>query len=424
MRFLFMNRAARRLTAVVLLLLLTGCVARTRPREDASAADAALRRWLDGNTSTIRSFDPADADFGDLEPFGHAVGDARVVMLGEQTHGEGNVFALRSRLVKYLHEAKGFDVLAFESGMFDVERIWERARDGRGIAPQAPGNIFFMYSKTTEVRPLFAYLDAQRSTSRPMEFAGIDCQHTGGLSQQELVRDLAEHLRKGGSALPGSEHWPTFARLTDQLIRMDRTPPAPADRAAWDSVIAAAKKATEGFWARIVAGVENQGQRYWDNRPDPTRSALIGENIVWLAESRFPGKKIVVWAATPHVSRGGPPWPPNAGGVVTSRFGRDAYVVQFAGYQGSFVSYADLSTQRVPTPAENAVESHWHRAGVALGFADWRKLPTQASASTMTQHLWGYNAPIPAAQWTSLWDGTFFLDTITPVTSSPDAPLR
>jgi len=410
--------------AALLLLLLTGCATHTPPRDDASAADAALRRWLDGHTSPVRSFDPADTDFTDLAPFGRAIGNARIVMLGEQTHGEGNVFSLRARLVKYLHEAKGFDVLAFESGLFDVERIWERAAGGRGIAPQAPGNIFFMYSKTAEVRPLFAYLDAQRSTTRPMEFAGIDCQHTGGLSQEELLRDLSEHLRKTGSALPDSEHWAAFARLTDQLIRMDRTPPAAADRAAWDSVIAAAKTATDGLWARIVAGVENQGQRYWDQKPDHTRSALMGENILWLAESRFPGKKIVVWAATPHVARGGSPWPPNAGSVVTKRFGRDAYVVQFAGYQGSFVSYADLSTQPVPKPAESAVESHWHKAGRTLGFVDWRKRPPQTAASTMTQHLWGYDSPLPSAQWTALSDGTFFLDTITPVTSAPDAPLK
>jgi erythromycin esterase len=416
------RHATHRLTAALLLSVVTGCATRTPLTSEPAAADAALRRWLDGNTSTVRSFDPGDTDFRDLEPFGRAIGNARIVLLGEQTHGEGNVFSLRTRLVKYLHEAKGFDVLAFESGMFDVERIWERARGGRGIAPQAPGNIFFMYSKTAEVRPLFAYLDAQRSTRRPMEFAGIDGQHTGGLSQHELVRELAAHLRSAGSTLPDAEGWPTFARLTDRLIRMDRTPPAPGDRAAWDGVIAGARQATDGFWARIVAGLENQGQRYWDNRPDHTRSALMGENVLWLAESRFPGKKMVVWAATPHLNRAPPG--ASAGAVVTSRFGRDAYVVQFAGYQGAFVSFIDLSTQTIPKPAENAVESHWHRAGVTLGFVDWRKRPPLASSSAMTQHVWGYNTPVPAAQWTALWDGTFFLDTITPVTSSSDAPLR
>jgi erythromycin esterase len=409
--------------AALVLLLVAGCATRRLATHDAGTADDALRRWLDAETSTVRSFDPNDTDFRDLEPFGRAIGSARIVLLGEQTHGEGNIFSLRARLVKYLHEAKGFDVLALESGMFDVDRIWERARDGRGIAAQAPGNIFFMYSKTNEVRPLFVYLDAQRSTSRPMEFAGIDCQHTGGLSQQELVRDLATYLRGRGSSLPDSERWSAFARLTNHLIRMDRTPPAVADRAAWDTVIAAARKETDSLWAQIVAGIENQGQRYWDQRPDDTRSALMGENILWLAESRFPGKKIVVWAATPHVMRRVPEGM-NAGTVVANRFGRDAYVVQFAGYRGSFVSYSDLSTQTVPTPAENAVESHWHRAGVTLGFADWRKLPPRAAASTMTQQVWGYDTPVPAPQWTALWDGTFFLDTITPVSSSADAPLR
>jgi erythromycin esterase-like protein len=204
---------------------------------------------------------------------------------------------------------------------------------------------------------------------------------------------------------------------------MERTPPSAPDRAAWDGVIAALRKATQGFWARVAVGLENQGQRYWDGRAEHTRSPVIGENVVWLAESRFPGRKIVVWASTPHVSRRQPIWPANGGSVVAQRFGRDVYVAQFTGYAGEYVSYGDLTTQTLKTPV-TAVESHWHRAGVALGFADWRQLPPQAPASTMTQHLWWYAEAVPAAQWAATWDGTFFLDTIAPVTNAPDAPLR
>jgi hypothetical protein len=52
----------------------------------------------------IRTVDPADQDFSDLEPLRAAIGTARIVQLGEPSHGAGSSFAAKTRLVMFLHQ--------------------------------------------------------------------------------------------------------------------------------------------------------------------------------------------------------------------------------------------------------------------------------------------------------------------------------
>ena len=67
-------------------------------------------------THAVRSISPTDTDFRDLAFLKAEIGPARVVLLGEPTHGEGNVFEAKIRLLRYLREQMGFTTVAFESG--------------------------------------------------------------------------------------------------------------------------------------------------------------------------------------------------------------------------------------------------------------------------------------------------------------------
>ena len=76
--------------------------------------DKGIKDYVKKNLHIVNSINPKDTNFDDLVE----IGDAKLVLLGEQCHGDGDTFAAKSRLVKYLHEKKGFNVLAFEADFF------------------------------------------------------------------------------------------------------------------------------------------------------------------------------------------------------------------------------------------------------------------------------------------------------------------
>src|SRR3569833_2809460 len=96
-----------------------------------------LAAWLAAHAVRIRTTDPADGNFSDLLPLAHAIGSARIVQLGEPSHGAGTAFAAKARLMKFLHQRLGFGVLIWESGLSDAP-LAPAGRDGGDDAITAP----------------------------------------------------------------------------------------------------------------------------------------------------------------------------------------------------------------------------------------------------------------------------------------------
>ena len=93
-------------------------------------------------THVIRSISPTDVDFQDLEFLKAEIGPARVVMLGEPSHGEGNVFEAKIRLMRFLQQRMGFTTVAFESGLYDLHKAQQELEAGKS-AQEALGNSVF-----------------------------------------------------------------------------------------------------------------------------------------------------------------------------------------------------------------------------------------------------------------------------------------
>ncbi len=386
----------------------------------APVPDLPTRPWA------VASVDPDHADDSDLKAFADAIGDARVVALDEQTHGGREEFLLKTRLLKYLHEKMGFEVLLLESGFYDVGRLAADQDQGHKIDDTAPGNIFFMYAKSEEGRGMLRYLDQQKAAGTPLLLAGIDSQHTGQLSGDTLLSGLAQFLQGRGSKLAQGPDWQNYVALAQPLFSQKRDAPAADSQAAFYRVSESLQKELcvgkdhgrfgPQWWCQAVKSVQAQATTYWSGGKDYQRDNQMGANAIWLADKMFGGKKTVVWAHTVHVARGFQRGPVNlqAGEVMHRHWGGAYKVVHFSAARGEVLDFGDMKTQKLTQPQANSLEAGLAKAGYKLAGMAAPKQPVD-----MPQFTYEYATHPPEVGVQGKlgvnWDLLFFIDTMHPV---------
>ncbi|GGV47896.1 hypothetical protein GCM10010277_40770 [Streptomyces longisporoflavus] len=99
--------------------------------QTARAAPADPVRAIERAAHPLRSTDPGGSA-KDLRPLGRMVGDAKVVGLGEATHGSHEFFTMKDRVFRYLVEEKGFTTFAQEVSWTTGLRFDAYVRGGEG----------------------------------------------------------------------------------------------------------------------------------------------------------------------------------------------------------------------------------------------------------------------------------------------------
>lgn len=353
-----------------------------------------------------------------LESFANRISNVRVLGLGEQTHGAGSVFKLKVDLIKYLHEKHDFDLFILESGLYDVEKIYQQAKEGKRIKSIAPGNIFYMYANSDEVTPLFDYINEQAKTHNPLKLVGFDSQHTGDLSKKGLVEDLTLALKVTNETKSQSDEWLKLSKQIQQVLNgLSERFIVKEEQLFFeqlDSLAVTFSKANKGFWFRITKGLIAQAKRQWGI--EDNRSAEMGANVKWWAE-QFPDKKIIVWAHTWHLTKEGDQQV-NAGQVISQHFKDKYYMVHFTGEQGTFLNYIDMNKQKVASYEKNSIE--WltsKNLSSPINFIDVTSLTLLTNEFKVFAN--DYQQTLLSEEWNKYFDGIFVLKEITPLSYSP-----
>ncbi len=111
-------------------------------------------------------------DFNNLSALRETLKDAEIIALGENTHGLGEVFRVKSDLVKFLHKELGFNLILFESGFGDGALAWEQfdSLSTKDLTLSFTSNFYY---HSNEILELMEYVKSQ---DKKLKIQGFDCQ--------------------------------------------------------------------------------------------------------------------------------------------------------------------------------------------------------------------------------------------------------
>lgn len=287
-------------------------------------------------------------DYSDLAFLKPLLKDKKVVLLGESSHGIGDYYALKARLIRYLHQECGFRVLSLESGITDIFLEFQKIDS---LSPvKLRNNTVFGNFQCKEIIPLFDYIKESQQSKNPIIYSGFDSQNYGAsyLLLQKIMHELEG--RTGDSVFRNISG---YFRIPSMLWQEDRKPLF----ALADSIKSAASYTLEcinrhqqkivqqyklsplafRFLQRAVSNYKESVSLDW-NTEDPVskRDSLMAANLFWLMDEIYPNQKFIIWGHNGHIDKKSPDGNPYKwmGHFVRERFGKAAFHIGLFAKEG------------------------------------------------------------------------------------------
>jgi erythromycin esterase len=380
----------------------------------------AIKSWVDGKLDRETTFSPpltaeqraavvrdlrvralpfrsvlAGSGFDDLAGLDRLIGDARIVALGEASHGTAEFFQMKHRLLEYLVERKGFTVFAIEGNWPEAQIADRFVKTGEGAVGAALAAMHFWTWQTEEVAALLHWMrhyNATRGEHPLLSFTGFDMQypqvatkrvidfldHTGS-ADRDAVRTLydgVETLDKPGSEITAQE----YTRLADGARKAFDLIEARRER------LVTASTPEEYRDLRQAARVACQALEMRAGILE--RDRAMAENVGWLVEEAMPGQKIVLWAHNRHVGTNLGGSERSLGDHLRDRYGDQMAVIGFSSHHGEVraVRIKEGRVQRggpVALPLEPAnkfsIAAVFQETGLPRFILDLRDLPKDSA---------------------------------------------
>lgn len=366
------------------------------------------RRQTDDAVRLVRHWaeplPPPELD-GDFGAAFDRFGEARVVLLGEATHGTSEFYRARAAITRRLIERHGFTIVAVEADWPDAATIdaaiGHRGRT-TGLEPDPFARFPTWMWRNAEMDAFTTWLRDHNAPLQPeqrVEFRGLDLYSLGSSiravlsfldevdpdeDQQARARyacltpwqaDPAQYARAVMEGKHSCEDAVVaeLCRLLDRRIEYQRRHDTHAGREAVFDAVQNARvvEAAEHYYRSVFNGFDNS----WNLRDRHMFDTL--HNVL---EARGPAAKAVVWAHNSHVGNASATamgWHGqfNIGELSRTAFGSDAALIGFGTDRGSVAASDDwdgpMQIKQVLPARPDSFERLFRDAGHARSLTHW-----------------------------------------------------
>ncbi|MDR3510623.1 MAG: erythromycin esterase family protein [Caulobacteraceae bacterium] len=327
--------------------------------------------------------------------------DARVVLLGEASHGSSEFYRARAAITRRLIERHGFDVVAVEADWPDAAAIDRhvRHRQHRAMAPPPFSRFPTWMWRNTDVETFVRWLRQHNAGVKPPDraaFYGLDLYNMR--ASMAAVLDYLDEVDPGAAAQ---------ARERYACLSPWNAEPAAYGRAALHEGYAICERPVVSILVDLARNAAEYAARDGEGLFDASQNAYLvadaeryyramyyGRHESWnlrdrhmfdtlerILAARGPASKAVVWAHNSHIGDArhtdmATHGELNIGQLCRERFGRDAALIGFGTHAGTVMAASDwdgpAEVQTVRPSRTDSYEALCHETGLARFLLDLR----------------------------------------------------
>lgn len=325
--------------------------------------------WLRSAIHPLNSINPSDEYETDLEVLNNMADKAKVVALGEVTHGASQIYQLKHRIIKHLFEKMNFDVFSIESNMPNANETNSFIIDGLGDPEQYVRNLGFWTWNTQEMKDLIIWMKNHNIKKKhKVRFTGFDMQdYKAAFKELEenitnkkvkrQIRSLKAYMGNNSSEENGINSYNEESRNYID-------------------------KELEKIKAHILKKNPDENSRNWCLQmvqlirqelflEGHNRDEFMANNLKWIMKQN-PDSKIITWGHNGHIKN----TDGSMGYFLKENMGEEYLSIGFAFYQGTYSAVGEngLNSYAAQEAKPGSFEYYFNSIDVPVFILDLRNL--------------------------------------------------